>query len=292
MTQQIRIVCELPSEHVLGRMARSLADHAGWELSAKASAFADINYFIPYLSFEPTEAAAAAYFTHCETNDKGKTRRWQSVDKMVTGRIVTASRYKAQLLHPTAVVRPPIDMDKFRPALRVSRSGKPLIGVGGMVYKTGRKGEHLVEMLAQSALGREINLCASGRGWSVQTQKYDWGEMQAFYQSLDVFLCTSLIEGVPMPPLEALACGVPIVVPIGVGLLDDLADAIGIYRYQAGDYDGMVRALQDAIGMVTARLGRDAKRLISDQCRSYVVKNYTAENWAADHVAAFGEWFP
>jgi len=55
--------------------------------------------------------------------------------------------------------------------------------------------------------------------------------MQEFYRSLSVFLCTSAIEGGPVTILEALACGVPVVVPKGVGLVEELPDIPGIYRY-------------------------------------------------------------
>lgn len=37
-------------------------------------------------------------------------------------------------------------------------------------------------------------------------------DLPAFYQSLDVFVFPSAIEGLGLPPLEAMACGVPVVV--------------------------------------------------------------------------------
>lgn len=36
-------------------------------------------------------------------------------------------------------------------------------------------------------------------------------QMVDWYRSLDVFLCTSVSEGTPMPVLEAMACGIPVV---------------------------------------------------------------------------------
>jgi glycosyltransferase involved in cell wall biosynthesis len=36
-------------------------------------------------------------------------------------------------------------------------------------------------------------------------------QMREWYRSLDVYLCTSISEGSPMPVLEAMACGVPVV---------------------------------------------------------------------------------
>jgi glycosyltransferase involved in cell wall biosynthesis len=278
----VHVVCATPPTHVLQRMARALADQTGWSLSDKPNGAADLNYFMPYLSFEGVIGKNAAYFTHYEVNDAQKARRWAAVDRMVDGRIVTAAQYRARLASPSAVARPPIDLGKFTPPSARRRGDKPIVGVAGMTYRTGRKGEHLIGMLAQSRLSRQVRLIASGRGWGgVPTTNYAWERMQDFYHALDVLVCPSLVEGVPYPPIEALACGVQVVVPIGVGLLDDLPDVPGIWRYPAGDYDGMVAALRLALDDV----GKHEAMLPA------CVAGYTAEAWAADHVRAFKEWF-
>lgn len=46
-------------------------------------------------------------------------------------------------------------------------------------------------------------------------------KMADFYRKLDVFVVTACAEGGPMPPLEAMACGVP-VVGTNVGFLEEL----------------------------------------------------------------------
>lgn len=280
----VHIVCEVGGTHVLQRMARALADETGWSLSTTPDPAADVNYFLPYLSWQPVGTRTAAYFTHLETGDSGKATKWHAVDVRVDGRIVTASRYLAHLHGSRAMARPPVDLGKFTPERR-RRGPTRTVGVSGMVYTTGRKGEHLVEMLARSPLGRRLKIVASGRGWSVNTARYPWETMQEFYRGLDVFLCTSLIEGVPMPPLEALACGVPVVVPVDVGMLDDLPDAVGVYRYRAGNYDEMITALQGALDDV------DRLRQGEEMHLPGFVAQYTATNWAADHEKAFGAWF-
>jgi glycosyltransferase involved in cell wall biosynthesis len=35
--------------------------------------------------------------------------------------------------------------------------------------------------------------------------------MPAYYASIDVYVCTSKIEGTPNPVLESMACGVPVI---------------------------------------------------------------------------------
>lgn len=62
-------------------------------------------------------------------------------------------------------------------------------------------------------------------------------EMVAFYRSCDVFLCTSFSEGTPMPPLEAMSCGVP-VISTRCGSVEDMVEdrvtgiVCGCYRNQ------------------------------------------------------------
>jgi hypothetical protein len=47
-------------------------------------------------------------------------------------------------------------------------------------------------------------------------------EMREWYADIDVFLCTASTEGTPMPPLEAMACGRPVITtPVG-----DLPDIV------------------------------------------------------------------
>jgi len=83
---------------------------------------------------------------------------------------------------------------------------------------------------------------------------------------------------VPMPPLEALACGVPIVIPQSVGMLDELPELPGIYRYKCGDYDDLRAACQLAL---SERGTHDREAL------RQVVAHHTPVNWCAAHVAAF-----
>jgi len=157
---------------------------------------------------------------------------------------------------------------------------RPTIGVSGTVYQGGRKGEWMVQRLAFEH--PEWHVIASGKGWPVETTWREWSEMPAYYRSLDAYLCTSLCEGGPVPPFEALACGTPVVVPSGVGQMDELPERAGIRHYPAGDYDAMVgaieRVLADDIGGLRA-----------------VAAQYTVQRWcdawllALEHLATPAE---
>jgi predicted O-methyltransferase YrrM len=106
--------------------------------------------------------------------------------------------------------------------------------------------------------------------------------MPAFYQSLDILVVTATVEGVPMPPLEVLACGGSVVVPRGVGLLDELPDTLGIHRYERGSAKDAERALSEAI-QARPGVNREALRAVTEP--------YTIEAWCEGHRAAFENLF-
>jgi glycosyltransferase involved in cell wall biosynthesis len=149
--------------------------------------------------------------------------------------------------------------------------------VAGYVYSGGRKGEDLLAAALQTEAGKAFDWRAIGRGWPVPTKRIAYDNLEEFYQELDLLVCTSLIEGVPYPPLEALACGVPIVIPRGVGLLDDLPDVRGIFRYDVGDTDGLVRALGEA-----QALKHPDRAALRDATESF-----TLRGWVQGHRAMF-----
>jgi len=71
-------------------------------------------------------------------------------------------------------------------------------------------------------------------------------------------------------------CGVPVVVPRGVGLLDDLPDAPGVYRYETSNFDKMCKAIE--------------KALVGDHDREALAAlalPYNAHDWAEGHKRAF-----
>ncbi|HUW31731.1 MAG TPA: glycosyltransferase, partial [Planctomycetota bacterium] len=104
--------------------------------------------------------------------------------------------------------------------------------------------------------------------------RYKWAEMPAFYQGLDVLVCPSRVEGGPMPVLEALSCGVRVVIPRKVGILDELPDTAGIHRYERGDAKGLVRALEAALA---EPFDRKALRAVTEP--------YTVDAWCKAHAA-------
>ncbi len=276
----VNIVCTNNGpDHVLWRLAQTLADQTGWTLSRTPNGGADFNYWILYISFAEKwsdwrQTPVGAWFSHFERGTPFKEYWWELAASVLGLRITCAPQYLSLLdsFGRSAIARPPID-PIFQPKGKKAKHDTPLVGVSGYVDKSKRKGEKLVAQLSGSDL--DIELTATGRGWPCRTNEMRFAELPQFYNDIDVLLCPSLQEGIPLPPLEALACGTPVVIPEAVGLLDDLPDIPGIYRYPAGNYGEMESAVRAA---VKKSYKRDA--LIE------AVAEYTPENWAADHENA------
>jgi len=275
----IHIVCaRLNADRVLPRLARTLAEETGWTIGEAPNPSAELNYYFPYLELQRREALgrSAAWFTHRDTANQQKAALWDDVARRVDLRTLSAGIYRDTLdkVGDVAMVRPAIERDRFVPQPR-SRGRR--VGLSGYLYGDNRKGEDMVARLVRSSSGAGCDWAASGRGWSVKTSAYRWERMPSFYQSLDLFICASRIEGIPMPPLEVLSCGVPVVIPRGVGLLDDLPNVNGIHRFKPGDYADLERVFTKAL---------DAKAPDPEELRAAVAE-YSPQNWAYDHQKAF-----
>lgn len=274
----IHIVCSrLDADRVLPRLARSLAEGTSWSIAEIPSDTAKLNYFFPYLELQKkqwTKTKSAAWFTHKDTNAQAKANLWDDVAARVDLRTLTAGVYRQDLEQHGSVsmMRPIVERDRFVP--KKKKRGR-VVGVSGWLYNDNRKGEDLIARLAKSNISCQWK--ASGRGWPVRTKSYTWKDMPGFYQSLDLFVCASRTEGVPMPPLEVLSCGIPVVIPRNVGMLDDLPDISGIHRFDSGNYKDLEQALRKALGSPPP----DAGKLRA------TTEPYCMDNWTNDHRIAF-----
>jgi hypothetical protein len=260
---------------ILDRLARTLAEATGWTLDTKPHPGADLNYYFPYLVqegyFPFATTPTAAWFTHQDVAMPGKLDLWRAAAERVGLRTVTAPMYLTGLLQygPTVTVTPPLDRQHFAIGKDTTNH---TIGVAGWCYASGRKGQGMVKQLV--ADGYPVR--AAGHGWPCDTRMYPWAELPAFYQGLGVFVSTSNVEGVGYPPMEALACGIPVVVPRGVGIYDTFPDEAGIYRYDVGDYAGLRAGIDAALATEHDR----------ELLRSHTAR-FTVAAWAGDHRLAF-----
>lgn len=250
-------------DRIIPRMSRALAEAWGWSAGAEIRDDVDALFLSGYWEarqVELPEIPVAAYFSHREDPNARKSALYDEVAGRVALRVATARMYAAPLekYGPTVQVPAPVETKRFVLAPAEPRP-KPVAGFSGWVYTSGRKGQTLAGSLVSSPIGKFCDWRASGHGWPVPTRLYSWDEMPSFYQGLDIFVCTSSIEGIPMPPLEALACGASVVIPRGVGMLDEIPDTVGIHRYRAGDPGDLQRAFQEAV-WTRAMVDREALR--------------------------------
>ncbi len=268
---------------ILQRLVHELATDAAFVVSEAPDPTADANLFFPYLEHarfpEFRATPTAAWFSHLDEGRQDKEIFWERAARAVDLRLTSAQLYEARLAHYglTARLTPPLDTEHFRPSARQQHERR-VVGTSGYVYPGGRKGEELLRRLAHDF--SQCDFVASGRGWPVQTTHYDWNDMPDFYRTLDVYVCTSSIEGIGYGPLEAMACGVPVVMPRGVGIFDELPDLENLHRYAAGDYDGLRAALSTAL----ERLAEGGYNPVS--LRS-AVQRYTRGAWVGATLRAF-----
>lgn len=285
----VNVICRNYAEdRVIPRFSRYLCDFLGWALTPGPAAGFDLYYLSGYfehslLKHQSKGAKLAAYFTHREEYPPGnaKAKQFDSVAGMVDFRIATAEMYANQLIEygDTVQIYPPVEREKF--IIPKSKKNKRIVaGFSGYTYPNKRKGEDLARALISSPAGKSVSWMASGRGWPVKTIKYKWSEMDRFYQALDILLITATVEGVPMPPLEALSCGVSVVIPRAVGLLDEIPDRIGVHRYERGNIKSMLAAFQAAIDQ---RSGVDRGELRS------LTERFSVVNWCENHRYYFEE---
>lgn len=284
MAPRISVICRNHGEdRIIPRMARALRDVNGWSLGAAPDPKADAVYLSAYFESQILKGwpavPVAGYLTHREEDPPGnaKSKLFDQMAQRLDLRVVTCGLYADQVAQwgPTVQAAAPLERERFTPLPNPSPKGRGarVVGFSGYTYPNHRKGEDLVKALLSSKVGQRVEWRASGRGWPVPTKRYAWKDMPKFYQGLHVLVVPSRVEGIPMPPLEALACGVPVVVPREVGLLDELPDMPGIYRYDKGDPDSLLGAFTEAI----ESLGSVDREALREATRPYSV-----ENWCRD----------
>jgi hypothetical protein len=268
-------------DKIIDRLGRLLAERTGWTLSDRPSPGADLNYSLLYVDLAQRfsdwrKTPWVAYFSHYEVGTRYKEYWWDLATPLTIAQTITAKQYGDILPNPLKVT-PPID-ERFE--IHETKPRKKMrIGISGFVAPGGRKGEIYLARLAGDFEGK-VEFVASGVGWPVKQINSGLDGLPAFYNALDAYICTSTIEGIPMPPLEALACGVPVIIPQGVGMLDEIKQAPGVYRFEPGNYESMTEAV---------KLAKSENGTLDREALRELVADYSADNWVKSHEKQFAK---
>lgn len=232
----VNVVCKPSGGWIIERMAHELAERIpGVTVNAQqptrqADPDADVNYYLPARDYfaAPCTGRAIGFYTHGAT-------AFDLVDRFDVCLAMNqrmATTLEAAGARRVLVTRPGVD--------RADR-GPITFGVIGRVYNNGRKGEHLVKAAVRAgfrmiACGPDTRVRAMRRRqWPCPTP-YTVDRRAEFYRAIDYLVVTSTMEGGPIPVAEAVAWGVPVIAPAGVGWCDEF-ECLG--RYVAGEWDSL-----------------------------------------------------
>lgn len=287
---RVNVVCRnWQEDRVLPRFARYLAAGLGWTLTAVPADPRDVDVYYLMGYFEqqqfakagqpwPPTKPVASLFTHREEDPRlgRKARLYDQVAREVQLRVSMCRLYGSGLepIGPTIQAPLPVERDRFVIAER-PRHSRRVLGMGGFVAPGARKGEDVATAIMRRLPAFEWRV--SGRGWGLRSRCFDWRDMPAWYQDLDLFVCPSRVEGGPMGALEALSCGVPVVIPRGVGILDEIPDMPGVVRYARGNAKGLADAIAYALA-IAGHVDREALR--------GAVAGHSVEAWCGAHREA------
>ena len=229
---------------------------------------ADIHYYINYGYYRQRMPSGriVANFTHYDPDHLAEEFKRAAAE---ADHCIAISNHTADRLREVGVPDDQISVvligadEQFRPKLT--------LGIVGRVYPAGRKGDKLVQALLNDAVLMEgLQIVATSDDWGAPVWKFD--SLADFYRSIDYLLVPALIEGGPVPFMEALACGTPSIAP-PIGVIPDFPHI----EYPAGDFEALHQRL---IALKEEHLARKM-----ELARHMAPYNWA--HWASEHERIF-----
>lgn len=220
---KINIVTEPAAGWVLRRLSESWARYIpNCSVSAEADSRADINFYVNYALFERKTSIDIALFTHRERDERSE--KFDEVAREIDWCVAMCEKTAALLpKEKTSVIYVAPD-PQFQ-------KEKVVFGVVAREYaSSNRKRVHWMDELKKIE-GIEIRFTGG---------KILWEDMPEFYKSIDYLLILSDNEGGPVPLLEALAMGVP-VISSDVGFAGEFTT----FRYES--FEDLVKLIKGLI---------------------------------------------
>lgn len=266
--------------HVLPRLAAKIAEEMDdcYVVGLQPTPHADVALFMPYAAYYQRAAnlspdtVKVAWFTHFETAAPGKMSMWHRAARAMDMRIITAPVYKKMLEPhgPTRVLVPGVDTDFFKVGTEPTKLSRGRFGT--TFIDSPRKRRDIIDFVARE-LGDEYTNVSRIVKTPEHANYAPPEEMRDWYRHLQVYICTSTEEGIPMPVLEAGASGCRIVMPRGVGVEPFLPEDY-VWRYTAGDAVDCLRATREAFA---PRIGVGVRRTEKSFRKVFPFSNWTEQ---------------
>jgi glycosyltransferase involved in cell wall biosynthesis len=170
------------------------------------------------------------------------------------GRFMTVSTWLQEMIkertgHAASIIPPGIDHEVYRPRTRMPHAGKQVLFLARPARWRGID----IFLEAMKAVCKELpdtRLVAAGKldrpldtSLPIEYVFPPDEELAAMYSSADCYVLPSLLEGLPVPPLEAMACAGAVVVTDCKGTRDYAIDGENCLVVPPGDPDAMAKAV-------------------------------------------------
>jgi hypothetical protein len=222
---QVNIITE-QQEWICQRAAQELLP-LGWTLNGRQGV-SDVDYYLPYTRWDKKrDNIQAAYFTHYEPpTDKKSREKGRLFDA-----VLASVNLRIAMSKKTASVMSPVRADAvIQMASQFSR--KIVFGVCGQVYPSGRKNDGFIAGLVSQG----VCVVFFGKGWAGTQFE---GSLEEFYRAIDYLIIPSANEGGPVPVLEALSLGCPVIAP-DVGWCWEYP----VIRYDVNSFESLARVVK------------------------------------------------
>jgi glycosyltransferase involved in cell wall biosynthesis len=158
---------------------------------------ADVNLFFPYYTYSSDcTTPSIGFFTHFEQDTEEKVKAWHKATESVDWCVAMCGRTASYLpQEKTSIIQVYPDKQFYKDRL--------VLGVAGKECPSGRKRFELVEQLRQI---HGVSVLFADGVWEFEN-------MPNFYKQIDYLVITADNEGGPMPVIEALAMGKPVIAP-------------------------------------------------------------------------------
>lgn len=239
---KINIICSDPT-WIYGQFIDQFKKHSEHDIYVNIKMGYDLVHYLPYYEVPKNPfSPCTGWFSHMEQKEPLKTRFF-SAAKQVNVAIGHSKKYtdllKRMGIRNTQQVMPGVELDKFKPnsdlySYNVDQKRPLIVGYVGRAYSSSnRKNPSLIDKISK----------LPGIDFRATNGKILAEDMPNFYNSVDLIVSPSIVEGGPMAVQEALAVGKPIVCFQSVGVSDEFD--FGLIKVPDFSEDKFIQAVEN-----------------------------------------------